>query len=46
MKDHGFKWTPTQNAWQRHLNDEGRYAVRRLIQQHEYQRQKKTNSEM
>jgi len=46
LKGHGFKWAPSQDAWQRHLNDEGRYAVRRLIQQQEYQKQKKANSEM
>ena len=27
LKAHGFRWAPSQGAWQRHLNNAGRYAV-------------------
>jgi len=30
MKSNGFKWAPTQGAWQRHLNDNAIYAAGRL----------------
>lgn len=31
LKRNGFKWAPSQDAWQRHLNDNGRYAVKRVL---------------
>ena len=30
MKSHGFKWAPSQGAWQRQLNDNAIYAAGRL----------------
>ncbi len=27
LKRSGFRWSPTEGAWQRHLNNAGRYAV-------------------
>ena len=30
LKAHGFKWAPSQNAWQRQLNDNAIYAAGRL----------------
>jgi len=30
LKSHGFKWAPSQNAWQRQLNDNAIYAAGRL----------------
>lgn len=30
LKENGFKWAPSQNAWQRLLNDNGRYAAQRV----------------
>ena len=30
LKSHGFKWAPSQNAWQRQLNDNAVYAAERL----------------
>lgn len=27
LKSHGFRWSPSQGAWQRMLNDNGRYAA-------------------
>ena len=27
MKRHGFRWSPTNGAWQRHLNNAGRWAA-------------------
>jgi len=30
LKRNGFKWAPTQGAWQRHLNDNAIYAAGRL----------------
>lgn len=31
LKSHGFKWAPSQDAWQRQLNNAGIYAARRVI---------------
>lgn len=34
LKKHGFRFAPTQNnAWQRHLNNNGRYALDRVIEE-------------
>ncbi len=30
LKSHGFKWAPSQDAWQRQLNDNAIYAAGRL----------------
>lgn len=30
LKRNGFKWAPSQGAWQRHLNSNGLYAVKRM----------------
>jgi len=30
LKRNGFKWAPSQDAWQRHLNSNGLYAVKRI----------------
>ena len=30
LKRNGFRWAPSKDAWQRHLNDNGRYAVQRV----------------
>jgi len=27
LKSHGFRWAPSEGAWQRHLNSAGRFAV-------------------
>lgn len=32
LKSHGFKWSPTNGAWQRLLNANGRDAARRVLQ--------------
>lgn len=32
LKSHGFRWAPSQNAWQRMLNDNGRYAAKKIIE--------------
>ena len=32
LKKNGFVWSPTANAWQRQLNNNGRYAVRRVLE--------------
>ena len=33
LKSNGFRFAPTQgNAWQRHLNNNGRYALKRVIE--------------
>lgn len=32
LKSHGFRWSPSQGAWQRHLNEAGRYAAQRVMQ--------------
>jgi hypothetical protein len=31
LKSHGFRWSPSQGAWQRHLNEAGRYAVKTVL---------------
>ncbi len=30
LKSYGFRWSPSQGAWQRMLNDNGRYAAERI----------------
>jgi len=32
LKSAGFRWAPSQEAWQRHLNNNGEYALKRLLQ--------------
>lgn len=31
LKSKGFRWAPSQSAWQRHLNNNGEYALKHLI---------------
>jgi len=31
LKSNGFRWAPSQGAWQRHLNSNGRWAVDRVL---------------
>jgi hypothetical protein len=31
LKSHGFRWSPSRGAWQRHLNEAGRYAVKTVL---------------
>lgn len=33
LKSNGFRWAPSQSAWQRQLTDNARYALKRLIEQ-------------
>lgn len=32
LKSHGFRWSPSQGAWQRMLNDNGRYAAKQACE--------------
>lgn len=32
LKSHGFRWSPSQGAWQRMLNDNGRYAAQQVTE--------------
>lgn len=32
LKGHGFRWAPSQGAWQRHLNNNGKYAAKTAIE--------------
>jgi hypothetical protein len=32
LKRHGFRWSPTAKAWQRHLNGAGRAAARFVLE--------------
>ena len=32
LKREGFRWAPSQGAWQRHLNENGRRAARRVLE--------------
>jgi hypothetical protein len=31
LKENGFRWAPSEGAWQRHLNNAGRYAADRVL---------------
>lgn len=31
LKANGCRWSPSQGAWQRHLNEAGRYAAQRVL---------------
>jgi len=31
LKSNGFRWAPSAGAWQRHLNNAGRYAAKRVL---------------
>ncbi|RWA84945.1 MAG: hypothetical protein EOQ32_26870 [Mesorhizobium sp.] len=31
LKTNGFRWSPSQGAWQRHLNEAGRWAAERVM---------------
>ena len=31
LKQHGFRWSPSEGAWQRHLNNAGRYAAKVVL---------------
>jgi hypothetical protein len=33
LKSNGFKWAPSQNAWQRQLTDNARYSTKRVLEQ-------------
>ena len=33
VKAHGFRWAPSVGAWQRQLNNNGRYAVKQVIEE-------------
>lgn len=33
LKSHGFRWSPFNSAWQRHLNNAGRWAAEQVINQ-------------
>ena len=33
LKSRGFRWAPSEGAWQRMLNDHGRYAAERAIEE-------------
>ena len=33
LKHNGFRWSPKNTAWQRQLNNNGRYAVKRVIEE-------------
>lgn len=35
LKSNGFRWTPSQSAWQRHLNGNSEYSLNRVIEQME-----------
>lgn len=35
LKSNGFRWAPSQSAWQRHLNGNSEYSLKRVIEQME-----------
>ncbi len=34
LKAHGFRWSPTEGAWQRHLGNNAKYAAEQIVQKH------------
>jgi hypothetical protein len=32
LKNNGFRWSPSYSAWQRHLNSNGKYAVKKVLE--------------
>ena len=32
LKSHGFRWSPSQNAWQRQLTGNGKYAAKQVME--------------
>jgi len=39
LKRGGFRWSPTNGTWQRHLNNGGRYAVDDVLSKHGFTKQ-------
>lgn len=33
LKKNGFRWAPSNSAWQRHLNKNSEYALKRVIEE-------------
>ena len=33
LKSNGFRWAPSQEAWQRQLNNNARYALQKVVEQ-------------
>lgn len=33
LKSHGFRWSPSEGAWQRQLNGNGKYATRQVLKE-------------
>lgn len=33
LKSNGFRWAPSQGAWQRQLTSNGKYALRKVIEE-------------
>lgn len=33
LKKHGFRWSPSNSAWQRQLTDNAKYALKRIIEE-------------
>ena len=33
LKSNGFRWAPSVGAWQRQLNNNGKYAVERVVRE-------------
>ncbi len=44
LKSGGFRWSPSEGAWQRHLNNAGRYAVESALKQLGHERTASTQS--
>ena len=32
LKSNGFRWSPRYSAWQRHLNSNGKYAAKKVLE--------------
>lgn len=44
LKSSGFKWSPSEGMWQRHLNSNGRYAAKNLLESLGHTPLEKSNS--
>ena len=39
LKANGFRWAPSQEAWQRQLTTNGKYALKRVLEAHQTEKE-------
>ena len=45
LKSNGFRWSPSEGAWQRHLNNGGRYAVQQVLKASGHEKLEETTTD-